>query len=170
MYVDWENPPYKGSWLEIGPARREGMNQNTPNPRVTLRRPILRSSTIEWGVEAVPRMLTFYNRWYWTPRSGCPHSWRRWSSHLLAEALCLISEKSAGQKLWEELENQTNSRYRQNDTRRIKQGSCHSNSHMIESLRFHVALRDFLLRRSPFNLILCIITFIHMRFIKYWIK
>ena len=27
-----ENPPYKGGWLEIGPARRGGMNQYTSNP------------------------------------------------------------------------------------------------------------------------------------------
>ena len=27
-----KNPPYKGGWLKIGPARSGGMNQYTPNP------------------------------------------------------------------------------------------------------------------------------------------
>ena len=35
----WRNLPYKGGWLEIGPARIEGMNQNTPNPELALRLP-----------------------------------------------------------------------------------------------------------------------------------
>ena len=50
MYVDWENHPYKGGWLEIGPLRREGMNQNTPNPGLTLRWQHPSSSThwMEW--------------------------------------------------------------------------------------------------------------------------
>ena len=34
-----ENPSYKRGWLEIGPARRGGINQNNPNPGLTLRWP-----------------------------------------------------------------------------------------------------------------------------------
>ena len=35
MHIE-ENPPYKGGWLEIGKARRRGMNKNTPNPGLAL--------------------------------------------------------------------------------------------------------------------------------------
>ena len=66
-----KNLPYKGDWLEIGPARRRGMNQNTLNTGWDLRWPIHFSPPIEWGKGAFSRMSTFDHGWYWTPKSGC---------------------------------------------------------------------------------------------------
>ena len=66
-----ENPPYKGGWLEIDPARRGGMNQNTPNLGLTLMWHHSSFFTHWIGLRSCPRMSTFDHGWYWIPRSGC---------------------------------------------------------------------------------------------------
>ena len=61
--------PYKGGWLEIGPARREELYQNTPNSRLTLRW-VHQPSIIYWMWWCCPRMSTFYHGWCLTLKSG----------------------------------------------------------------------------------------------------
>ena len=65
-----ENPHHKGGWLEIGPARRGGMNQNTPNPGLALEWPHYCLPSIEWDGRTLLRM-NLRSLWYWTLRSGC---------------------------------------------------------------------------------------------------
>ena len=49
-----ENPPYKGGCPKIGLDRREGINQNTPNPGLALRWPHPCSLLIELGSRGCP--------------------------------------------------------------------------------------------------------------------
>ena len=104
-----ENHPYNGGWLKIGSVRIGGMNQNTPNPGLTLRWP---NSSLVHPLNGVKRLSPNNLRprveldtlvWL-SVRDGDGRS------HLLTEALCLIPKESAWQRLWEKLKNQTDSR------------------------------------------------------------
>ena len=93
-----ENPPYKGDWLEIDPARRGGMNQNTPNPGLTPKGPILAILPIEWGRRSSPKnpkpRVVLDTQVWLQVRDGDE------GSHLLAVALWLTPKESAWRRLW----------------------------------------------------------------------
>ena len=91
------------------------MNQNTPNSGLTLRLPILDLHPLNGVVEAIPRMSTFDHEWYWTPRSGCRQG-TEMREVTTSRGTMLNPEESVGQKLWEGLENQTDSRNKQEET------------------------------------------------------
>ena len=106
-----ENPPYKGGWLEIGWARSGVMNQNIPNPGLTLRwfhppHPYPLNGVKGLSPNANLRTRVVLNTQVWQSTRV-----RDGRSHLLLKALCLIPEQSAGQRLWEGLGKRKDSRY-----------------------------------------------------------
>ena len=126
MYAVWENPPYKGGWLEIYPTRRRGMNQNTTNPGLALRCPIHRSLPIEWDEEIFPR-ITLNHGGTGHPglaagrnRGGSSHSlWRHFSYSQKR------THENSSRRDWRP----TDSRWTQNETSWNLHGSANSTSH-----------------------------------------
>ena len=149
-----ENPPYKGGCPKIGLDRRRGMNQNTPNPELTLGWPTSTplhplNEVMRLSPECQPRLRMELDTQVWLPirdRDGrsCP----------LLVALCLILEENAEQRLWEGLENKTDSRYIQAET---DWNHLLHFPHYVNSPRLSVAPGDPWPRRlSPLILIPCI--------------
>ena len=107
MYVGWEKSSYKGGWLEIGPVKKWGMNQNIPNPGLTLRWPHSSSSTHWMGWRSCHQISTFdmsgTGHWVWMTARDVDEK------TTLTEVICLIPEESAAQRLKEGLESEQTS-------------------------------------------------------------
>ena len=116
---------------EDRPSQEGGMNQNISNPGLTLRLPHPPSSAhwMEW--RSCPECQP-------STTGGTGHTSlaaskrRRWEKSPQAEAIYLIPEESAGQRLWEGLENQTVSKHQQEETRENTKGPYQSTSHTRE--------------------------------------
>ena len=109
------------------------MNQNTPNPRLALRLPILARYPLNWvkrlspNVNLRPRMV-LDTQVLLPTRNGDGRS------NFLADELCLIPEESAGQSLWERQRNTTDSEHHQVGETRENRHSLHQFSHEFSGI------------------------------------
>ena len=144
-----ENSSYKVGWLKIGYNQEGRIEPEYPKSQISSQVDQSTSSmSIEWGKETIPNVnlqpFVVLDSQVWLLISD-----RDERSHLLFKVLCLISEESGGQRLWEGLRKMD----RLQALNRLKlEGSSKAHAiplpHYVNSPRLHVALGDFWLRRS----------------------
>ena len=135
-----ENPLYKGGWLTIGSARREEMNQSTPNHGLALRWSTLAASPIEWGEEDVPesniRPRVVLDTQVWLS------SRMEVEEATFAEGIMLYPRGESRTIALEGTGNLADFRINRSETRRDKQGTCAKPVSWVHKRLDHVTLED----------------------------